>query len=655
MSKNFGETTNGTSSNDSIIPNKSCHSEDTPIRGKELKKASKKKLSRTTTKPRLSGGADDGPEDDVPGTNKAVRMNDSSMGGPQDNTAGTNKSVRMNNTSMGGPEDNTSRSGPVDNSRSGPVDLHSQSGPVDLHSQSGPVDNSRSGPVDNSRSGPVDNLRYNGPEEHHSRSGPVDHQSRSGMEGPVDLHQSRSGMGGPVDLRASTPSRSVDNRGRGTPIRSGLEGPEDNVAYEGPVDLYSGQALPSTGRKKSFDELVLFRDPRVDEMLDCSLHNLSEANLALTSLSENLEHELKLSLVELMNRTRKWTSLVENKIEWSRKDILNLHQELAKIMASLKESRRESSMLRDQLTSSEAANKSMADSSMNEKMRNGQKFDNTGQLLAVSGLPSAQSTGHDQQHQSAVPSAVRSAQLEHQSAGLISPRSQSRSRIMSAALAKQTPGSLSPPELATVHAEEERLQSCCAELEAEVQELRKENERIVKERAEYENAIQRALLKGVSSLNVEALKVLRCSPIPNCCTPCPPSSTIEPVSKPRDCSTPLHCGGTKSSNANENKACNNGRSVTAASSACRSHNGSREALYSGNGNGRRVCPSAGHHQEHKQRKSRDNNMLLLLHQKDAECYGIQTGSNCCDNAAKKSSAYASGNCGKHNSKSSYMC
>ncbi|XP_008213479.1 uncharacterized protein LOC100679789 [Nasonia vitripennis] len=618
MSKNFGETHKGISSNDSIIPNKSCHSEDTPIRGKELKKASKKKLSRTTTKPRLSGGADDGPEDNVSGTNKAVRMNDSSMGGPQDNTAGTNKSVRMNNTSMGGPEDNTSRSGPADNSRSDPVDHHSQSDPVD-------------------------NLRFDGPEDHHSRSGPVDHQSRSGMEGPVDLHESRSGMGGPVDLHASTPSRSVDHRGRGTPFRSGLEGPEDNVAYEGPVDLYSGQALPSTG------------DPRVDEMLDCSLHNLSEANLALTSLSENLEHELKLSLVELMNRTRKWTSLVENKIEWSRKDILNLHQELAKIMASLKESRRESSMLRDQLTSSEAA-KSMADSSMNEKMRNGQMFDNTGQLLAVSGLPSAQSTGHDQQHQSAVPSSVRSAQLEHhQSAGLISPRSQSRSHIMSAALAKQTPGSLSPAELATVHAEEERLQSCCAELEAEVQELRKENERIVKERAEYENAIQRALLKGVSSLNVEALKVLRCSPIPNCCTPCPPSSTIEPVSKPRDCSTTLHCGGTKSSNGNENKACNNGRSVTAASSGCRSHNGSREALYSGNGNGRRVCPSAGHHQERKQRKSRDNNMLLLLHQKDAECYGIQTGSNCCDNAAKKSSAYGSDNCGKHNSKSSYMC
>ena len=61
------------------------------------------------------------------------------------------------------------------------------------------------------------------------------------------------------------------------------------------------------------------------------------------------------------------------------------------------------------------------------------------------------------------------------------------------------------------------------QLENEIIELRKENERIVKERAEYENAIQRALLKGVSSLNVEALKVLRCTPVPACC---PPSTTM---------------------------------------------------------------------------------------------------------------------------------
>lgn len=62
------------------------------------------------------------------------------------------------------------------------------------------------------------------------------------------------------------------------------------------------------------------------------------------------------------------------------------------------------------------------------------------------------------------------------------------------------------------------------QLEAEIARLKKENQRIVKERAEYENAIQRALLRGVSCLNVEALRVLRSPPIP-CCTPCAPCPT----------------------------------------------------------------------------------------------------------------------------------
>ncbi|XP_011312523.1 uncharacterized protein [Fopius arisanus] len=66
------------------------------------------------------------------------------------------------------------------------------------------------------------------------------------------------------------------------------------------------------------------------------------------------------------------------------------------------------------------------------------------------------------------------------------------------------------------------------ELEAEVNRLRRENERIIKESADYENAIQRALLKGVSSLNDEALKVLR-NPL-ECWVPCLPcNSTDESV------------------------------------------------------------------------------------------------------------------------------
>ncbi|XP_029664048.1 centrosomal protein POC5-like [Formica exsecta] len=69
------------------------------------------------------------------------------------------------------------------------------------------------------------------------------------------------------------------------------------------------------------------------------------------------------------------------------------------------------------------------------------------------------------------------------------------------------------------------------ELESEITQLRKEYDRVIKERAEYENAIQRALLRGVSSLNVEALRVLRCPPIPCCapCAPCPATAGIIPT------------------------------------------------------------------------------------------------------------------------------
>ncbi|XP_070170954.1 uncharacterized protein PF3D7_1120000 [Polyergus mexicanus] len=70
-----------------------------------------------------------------------------------------------------------------------------------------------------------------------------------------------------------------------------------------------------------------------------------------------------------------------------------------------------------------------------------------------------------------------------------------------------------------------------SELESEITQLRKEYDRVIKERAEYENAIQRALLRGVSSLNVEALRVLRCPPIPCCapCAPCPATAGIIPT------------------------------------------------------------------------------------------------------------------------------
>ncbi|XP_015116015.1 uncharacterized protein LOC107040440 [Diachasma alloeum] len=64
------------------------------------------------------------------------------------------------------------------------------------------------------------------------------------------------------------------------------------------------------------------------------------------------------------------------------------------------------------------------------------------------------------------------------------------------------------------------------ELEAEVGRLRRENEKIMNEMADYENAIQRAILKGVTSLNDEALKVLK-NPRMECWTPCLPCNSTD--------------------------------------------------------------------------------------------------------------------------------
>ncbi|XP_025158578.1 vicilin-like seed storage protein At2g18540 [Harpegnathos saltator] len=146
-----------------------------------------------------------------------------------------------------------------------------------------------------------------------------------------------------------------------------------------------------------------------------------------------------------------------------------------------------------------------------------------------------------------------------------------------------------------------------SKLEAEVTRLRKENERIMKERVEYENAIQRALLRGVSSLNVEALRVLRCPPIP-CCSPCAPCPAITVVSPepvvPCPRSAKRHPKSTAATICS-NKASPNNRSKK---------NENREAYDTT----RRPCStpccpvvSA------NSRKLTDSNMFLLLRQGDA--------------------------------------
>lgn len=181
---------------------------------------------------------------------------------------------------------------------------------------------------------------------------------------------------------------------------------------------------------------------------------------------------------------------VEGKIEWTRRDVLDLHKEMECKVSALRDLRRDSDTLRDKLKGAELA-KNLAQKSLADSLACG------GPLGKV-------------------PSQARSVQMGPAMEQCVKSRSQ---------CAGSDPNLNA--DVATLKAQQEDLVTCCAEMEAEILELRKENQRIVKERAEYENAIQRALLKGVSSLNVEALKVLRCTPIPTCCPPCPSTEMCE--------------------------------------------------------------------------------------------------------------------------------
>lgn len=205
-----------------------------------------------------------------------------------------------------------------------------------------------------------------------------------------------------------------------------------------------------------------------------------------------------------MGRTRKWMAQVDSKIEWVRKDVLNIHKEMESKVSALYELRRDSQTLREQLRGAEQA-KNIAQKSLADTLIGGPGSPR--EHVGTTGSPG---------YLTKVPSHARSVQLSPMLENCIKSRSEARSKCGGA----PSDPNLSP-EIATLRAEQEDLAACCVELENEILELRKENQRIVKERAEYENAIQRALLKGVSSLNVEALKVLRCTPIPTCCPPCP--------------------------------------------------------------------------------------------------------------------------------------
>ncbi|KAK0173451.1 hypothetical protein PV328_006645 [Microctonus aethiopoides] len=142
------------------------------------------------------------------------------------------------------------------------------------------------------------------------------------------------------------------------------------------------------------------------------------------------------------------------------------------------------------------------------------------------------------------------------------------------------------------------------ELEAELMRLRNENERIKRDHTEYENEIQRALLEGVSSLNAEALKVLRNSPFNyyKPCQPCnnPLQSSSDTISNDPNVAQVPKDHGSQRNVKNSSKV-----GVLYKRHENIAHSSSRRQATS-------VCYAP-------VKKSSQNNMLLLLPQQHIDC------------------------------------
>ncbi|XP_034172042.2 uncharacterized protein LOC117600542 [Osmia lignaria lignaria] len=260
---------------------------------------------------------------------------------------------------------------------------------------------------------------------------------------------------------------------------SNIENGKISFPSNGPCCSCLSQVPGSTGDKK------------VDEMIDDVHQNLQEAGKALATLSENFEHESKLMFVDILGRIQQWTNIVQAKLDLCKAVIEALRKELmarACEIANLRKLLAECEEREKQAVSTQTSTPPP------QEEQHKTVVDNIDDIEPDE--PIEDKTDNDEEKADKEESQQGRDTLE----------------IVCTDAAIQS-----------ILKDKDRMRREM-ELEAEISRLRKENERIIKERAEYENAIQRALLRGVSSLNVEALRVLRCPPIP-CCSPCAPCPT----------------------------------------------------------------------------------------------------------------------------------
>ncbi|EFN69561.1 hypothetical protein EAG_04507 [Camponotus floridanus] len=295
----------------------------------------------------------------------------------------------------------------------------------------------------------------------------------------------------------------------------------------------------------------LVGDRKVDEIIEYVHQNLEEAGKALATLGENFEHELKLMFVDILGRIKQWSGIVQNKLDACKNEIGNLHKELLAracemdvLKAQITEyqnpslldesSKKNHKIIRPEqekenkkihAENSLAEDKKITNKDIVQVVDQIEKGDEerTEEVRIINQTLNYQEIKNTIQITDQTDEEVK-IKMKEERARIVDKENEEEPVLKKEIKEDQIEATMAAPTTVLNKTKRE------SELESEITLLRKEYNRVIKERAEYENAIQRALLRGVSSLNVEALRVLRCPPIPCCipCAPCPATAGIIP-------------------------------------------------------------------------------------------------------------------------------
>ncbi|KAI4497004.1 hypothetical protein M0802_007952 [Mischocyttarus mexicanus] len=371
-------------------------------------------------------------------------------------------------------------------------------------------------------------------------------------------------------------------------------------------------------------------DIKINELIEYAHQNLQDAGKALATLGENFEHGLKVESY-VLGKIQHWSTTVQNKLDICKEDIEHLRKELLSQICAINDKENkirelnkhivdlttENDRLKKQIA--ECTNESTNCEQMLAERRAELERMKKAELELTPLVIEPSKPANPIKEDINIP--IENPIIKPREKSIEKPREKSIEKPREKSIEKQIEKPIERSErlekieetkemkrkslIQTREKDRERKRRE-TELESEIGRLRKENEKLMKERIDYENAIQRALLRGVSSLNVEALRVLRSPPIPCCspCSPCPmsfiPTATEDTIPCPgkmrRSClarTVSKVCNNSYGNGKNmKYDQCDN----TTIKQPCAS-----------------PCCSAG-----KNLKSSNNSMFFLLHQGDAE-------------------------------------